>query len=82
MTDKLTARLDKSVKKMEEMTGGTQQANKELDALDRKGQLLQQTLGRLASAFAMKELVSKVASVRGEFQQLEVAFRTMLYWSS
>lgn len=78
MTDKLTARLDKSVKKMEEMTGGTQQANKELDALDRKGQLLQQTLGRLASAFAMKELVSKVASVRGEFQQLEVAFRTML----
>lgn len=78
MVDKLTARLEKSVKKMEEMTGGTQQANKELDALDRKGQLLQQTLGRLASAFAMKELVSKVASVRGEFQQLEVAFRTML----
>lgn len=78
MTDKLTARLDKSVKKMDEMTGSTQQANKELDALDRKGQLLQQTLGRLASAFAMKELVSKVASVRGEFQQLEVAFRTML----
>ncbi len=26
----------------------------------------------------MKELVSKIASVRGEFQQLEVAFRTML----
>ena len=78
MTDKLTARLDKSVKKMEEMTGGTRQANKELDALDRKGQALQQTIGKLASAFAMKELVSKVASVRGEFQQLEVAFRTML----
>lgn len=78
MVDKLTARLDKSVKKMEEMTGGTRQANKELDALDRKGQALQQTIGKLASAFAMKELVSKVASVRGEFQQLEVAFRTML----
>ena len=78
MVDKLTARLDKSVKKMEEMTGGTRQANKELDALDRKGQALQQTIGKLASAFAMKELVSKVTSVRGEFQQLEVAFRTML----
>lgn len=78
MVDKLSARLDKAVNKMEQMTGKTAQANRQVQELDKSGQSLQKTIGRLASAFAMKELVSKIATVRGEFQQLEVAFKTML----
>lgn len=78
MVDKLSARLDKAVNKMEQMTGKTAQANRQMRELDKSGQSLQKTIGRLASAFAMKELVSKIATVRGEFQQLEVAFKTML----
>ena len=78
MVDKLSARLDKAVDKMEQMTGKTAQANRQMQELDKSGLSLQKTIGRLASAFAMKELVSKIATVRGEFQQLEVAFKTML----
>lgn len=78
MVDKLSARLDKAVDKMEQMTGKTAQANRQMQELDKSGLSLQKTVGRLASAFAMKELVSKIATVRGEFQQLEVAFETML----
>lgn len=78
MVDKLSARLDKAVNKMEQMTGKTAQADRQMRELDKSGQSLQKTIGRLASAFAMKELVSKIATVRGEFQQLEVAFTTML----
>lgn len=78
MVDKLSARLDKAVNKMEQMTGKATLANRQMRELDRTGQSLQRTVGRLASAFAMKELVSKISTVRGEFQQLEVAFKTML----
>ena len=78
MVDKLSARLDKAVNKMEQMTGKTAQADRQMRELDKSGQSLQKTIGRLASAFAMKELVSKISTVRGEFQQLEVAFKTML----
>lgn len=78
MVDKLSARLDKAVDKMERMTGKTAQANRQMQELDKSGLSLQKTIGRLASAFALKELVSRIATVRGEFQQLEVAFKTML----
>lgn len=78
MVDKLSARLDKAVNKMEEITGKTAQADRQMKELDKSGLSLQRTVGRLASAFAMKELVSKIATVRGEFQQLDVAFKTML----
>lgn len=78
MVDKLSARLDKAVNKMEQMTGKASQANRQMQELDKNGLSLQKTIVRLASAFAMKELVSKIATVRGEFQQLEVAFKTML----
>ena len=49
-----------------------------MEELDKATTSMDKTVKRLAGAFAMKELVSKIASVRGEFQQLEVAFRTML----
>ena len=78
MVDKLSGRLAQATGKMEQMTGKTAEAKKQMQELDRSGLSLQKTVGRLASAFAMKELVSKIATVRGEFQQLEVAFKTML----
>lgn len=78
MVDKLTARLDKAVDKMERMTGKTSQANREMQQLDKSGLSLQGTLGKLAAAFTMKELVANIGKVRGDFQKLEVAFETML----
>lgn len=78
MVDKLSSRLDKAVNKMEEMTGKTAQANRQMREMDKSSLSLQKTVGRLASAFALKELVSKIATVRGEYQQLDVAFKTML----
>ena len=53
-------------------------ANRDMQELDKTTQSMDKTFRRLAGAFAIKELVSKIATVRGEVQQLEVAFRTML----
>lgn len=78
MVDKLSARLDKAVGKMEQLAGKSAQAGRQMQELDKSGVSLQKTIGRIASAFAVKELVGKIATVRGEFQQLEVAFKTML----
>lgn len=61
-----------------ELTAETRKAKREMEELDKATTSMDKTVKRLAGAFAMKELVSKIASVRGEFQQLEVAFRTML----
>lgn len=61
-----------------ELTAETKKAQHEMAELDRTTSSMDRTVRRLIAAFAMKELVSKIAGVRGEFQQLEVAFRTML----
>lgn len=61
-----------------ELTAETRKAKREMEELDKATSSMDKTVKRLAGAFAMKELVSKIASVRGELQQLEVAFRTML----
>lgn len=53
-------------------------AQREMDELNKTADSMDKTFKRLAGAFAIKELVSKITSVRGEFQQLEVAFKTML----
>ena len=53
-------------------------AKRQMEELDKTTQSMDKTFRRLAGAFAVKELVSKIANVRGEVQQLEVAFRTML----
>lgn len=53
-------------------------AKRQIEGLDKTTQSMDKTFRRLAGAFAVKELVSKIANVRGEVQQLEVAFRTML----
>lgn len=53
-------------------------AKRQMEELDKTTQSMDKTFRRLAGAFVVKELVSKIANVRGEVQQLEVAFRTML----
>lgn len=61
-----------------ELTAETKKAQQEMAELDRATSSMDKTMCRLVAAFAMKELVAKIAGVRGEIQQLEVAFRTML----
>lgn len=78
MVDKLTARLDKAVDKMEQMTGKALSANRQMQELDKSTLSLTNTVGKLAAAFTVRELVMNITKVRGEFQQLEVAFETML----
>lgn len=53
-------------------------ANRDMRVLNETTQSMDKTFRRLAGAFAAKELISKITTVRGEVQQLEVAFRTML----
>lgn len=60
------------------LTSEAKKAQREMADLDKATSSMDKTVRRLVSAFAVKELVSKIATVRGEVQQLDVAFRTML----
>ena len=70
MVDHLSARLDKAVGKIERMSQQASSANRQIRELDRSGSLLNNTVGKLAAAFTIKELVSNITKVRGEFQQI------------
>lgn len=64
--------VDKSFKKMgDSAKNGVEGINSDLDKLKK-------ALGAIGLAFSGKELIDKVVQVRGEFQQLEVAMKTML----
>lgn len=78
MVDKLSAGLDRGQRKMKELGQGVSAVNQELGKTDNISSRLQNSVGKLVSAFAIKELVTNIAKVRGQFQQLEVAFTTML----
>ena len=78
MVDKLSSNMDKSQRKVKELKLNVANANKELENTERISNRLSRSVGRLAGAFAIKELVANVTKVRGQFQQLEVAFTTML----
>lgn len=78
MVDKLSGGMDKSQRKVKELRQQVSGTNKELEETERITGRLTRSIGKLAGVFAIKELVSKVTKVRGEFQQLEVAFGTML----
>ena len=65
---------------------GTQNGVRQTQSvIEESGQSIEQMFGRIQTAaaaslgaFSAKEFASKVMSIRGEFQQLEVAFSTML----
>ena len=74
----LPQRLSQAERQIERLRQGAKKTNKELDDTDKVAKKVTDTVKKLAAAFTVKELVSKMATVRGEFQQLEVAFNTML----
>lgn len=78
LLDRISGGLDRINKKMDALTGGSAEAKKGLSGLENMSDRLKQSLMGLGMAFSMKGLVAEVANVRGQFQQLEVAFNTML----
>ncbi|MDO4164055.1 MAG: tape measure protein [Bacteroides sp.] len=78
MRDRLTPGLDKAGKKVDELTEKANRANAGMRQLGDAAQLVGSAVSRLAAAFTLKEVISNVTRVRGEFQKLEVAFTTML----
>lgn len=78
LLDRISGGLDRVNKKMDALKGSTAEAKKGLSGLENMSDRVRQSLMGLGMAFSMKGLVSEVANVRGQFQQLEVAFNTML----
>lgn len=78
LLDRISGGLDRVNKKMDALKGSTAEAKKGLSGLENMSDKVKRSLMGLGMAFSMKGLVSEVANVRGQFQQLEVAFNTML----
>lgn len=78
LNDRAGAGIERTRKGTAGLSSEAKAAKKEMAELDKTVSSVDRTVKRLVGAFAMKELVSKIAGVRGEFQQLDVAFRTML----
>lgn len=78
LLDRMSGTLDKLNRKMDGLGERSRAAQKELDAMDGVTGRLRKSLASLGVAFGLKELVGKIVSVRGEMQQLQVAFETML----
>lgn len=60
------------------LSNEAKKAKREMQDFEKATQSMDTTFRKLAGAFAIKELVSKITSARGEIQQLNVAFQTML----
>lgn len=78
LLDRISGGLDRINKKMDALKGSSAEAKKGLSGLEKMSDRVKRSLMGLGMAFSMKGLVSEVANVRGQFQQLEVAFNTML----
>ena len=67
------------------LNGAREGVRKAAQDIEKSGMSIEQFFDRIKNAaalslagFSAKEFIQKVASIRGEFQQLEVAFNTML----
>lgn len=78
LNDRASQGVSRARSGVSNLSNDAKAANRDMQELDKATQSMDKTFRRLAGAFAVKELVSKIATVRGEVQQLEVAFRTML----
>lgn len=78
LLDRISGGLDRVNKKLDALKGSTAEAKKGLSGLENVSDKVKRSLMGLGMAFSMKGLVAEVANVRGQFQQLEVAFNTML----
>lgn len=74
----LSQRLGAAERNIEQLRRSAGRVSSELNGTDKAAQQLDSTVRKLVSAFAIKELVARIATTRGEFQQLEASFRTML----
>jgi len=71
--------LQRVLKEIEKGVQGTSDKVKESgDDIDNVFDKITKGAATMAAAFSATQLVKKIADVRGEFQQLEVAFNTML----
>lgn len=68
----LNRRLERSSRRLNELTSSAARAGASLDTLWKKA------LGAIGGAAAISSFAKSVTKVRGEFQQLEIAFETML----
>ncbi len=78
----MTVDNDDFIRKLREAEIGVKDASKKIE---QSGMSIEQVFDRIKNAaalslagFSAKEFITSVAQVRGEFQQLEVAFNTML----
>ena len=78
LLDRISGGLDRVNKKMDALKEHSDKAKKGLSGLENMSERVKRSLMGLGMAFSMKGIVSEVANVRGQFQQLEVAFNTML----
>lgn len=78
LNDRASQGVSRARSGVSNLSNDAKAANRDMQELDKTTQSMDKTFRRLAGAFAIKELVSKITTVRGEVQQLEVAFRTML----
>lgn len=78
----ITADNGNFMRVLHEVTAGVRDASRQIEAeggnIDRIISRIKTGLAGLGAGIGFKEVVSAVANTRGEFQQLEVAFKTML----
>ncbi len=77
-TQKSSEAVDELKRKMEELTEGVKEGARANDTISVSFDQLYRNLTRLLTGGAVAGFVNKLVSVRGEFQQLEIAFGTML----
>ncbi|WP_288946169.1 tape measure protein [uncultured Porphyromonas sp.] len=77
-TQKSSEAVDQLKKKMEELTEGVKEGARANDTISVSFDQLSGVLAKFLTAGAVAGFVNKLVSVRGEFQQLEIAFGTML----
>ncbi|MCF0121151.1 MAG: tape measure protein, partial [Oscillospiraceae bacterium] len=78
LEDNATPRLRVIEDELDEVREGTERVSEGMDGIGKSADKAADMVKKIAAAFAAKELVGKIAEVRGEFQQLEIAFETML----
>lgn len=78
----ITADNANFMRALHEVTASVRDASRQIEAdgggIDRTISRIKMGLATLGVGLGFKEITSQVASTRGEFQQLEVAFKTML----
>ena len=78
LLDRISGGLDRVNKKMDALKSYTDEAKKGLSGLENVSDKAKKSLMGLGMAFSMKQVITEVATVRGEFQKLEVALNVML----